>query len=267
MHFNRVILALSAVGSALSLPQLASNGNLFSLATRDTCGDDFTGKERFDCDKPAGHVLEDNGSRCGTKDMITVNENQCRVYCEVKRVGFVGRWETAPGKFGELQQPGSKGINLEEGQETTVSYGFSLGLEASYESVIGGGASFQWSKADTKAKTVQRQASGSPDYASKWVFFPKMITTCGTLTEKNYIEAQTNGRYVEPAHCGSEEKTTHNVCSTTFATKEGSVDAFWAEVFLWPDGVEVPLDVQSDAFRSAYKMFSTGPSGPGPLGS
>jgi hypothetical protein len=54
-----------------------------------------------------------------------------------------------------------------------------------------------------------------------------MRSTCGTVTERNYHEAQTNRRYVEPAHCGGEEKTTHNVCSTTFATKDGSVDALW----------------------------------------
>jgi hypothetical protein len=38
-------------------------------------------------------------------------------------------------------------------------------------------------------------------------------------------------------------------------------------VFLHPDGVEAPLDVQSPDFANAYKMFSAGPLGPGPLGS
>ncbi|KAF3022625.1 hypothetical protein E8E14_013871 [Neopestalotiopsis sp. 37M] len=255
MHFNRVSLAFSAIGSVLSLPQLVPDSNLSPLAIRDNpdvCVDDFTAKDRYDCPKPAGHVLQDNGQRCGTKDMLTAS-NRCKVYCEVRRSGWIGRWETAPGKFGELQQKGSRGLTISTGEETTVSYGFSIGLEASYESAIGGGASFQCTctKSDTKVKTVERDSVGSPDFASKWVFFPKMRSTCGTVTERNYHEAQTNGRYVEPAHCGGEEKTTHNVCSTTFATKDGSVDALWDVVFLHPDGVEAPLDVQSPDFANA----------------
>jgi hypothetical protein len=81
MHFNRVLLAFSAIGSALSLPQLVSDANLFPLAIRDNpdvCVDDFTAKDRYDCPKPAGHVLQDNGQRCGTKDMLTAS-NRCKV--------------------------------------------------------------------------------------------------------------------------------------------------------------------------------------------
>lgn len=98
----------------------------------------FDGKERFDCEKPEGHTMNDDGV-CGDPDNA---DDNCEHYCEIRRTGLVGMETIAPGKFGEYNLPGVV-YNLAEGESTTITKGFSIGVEGVAKEVIGAGVSFE----------------------------------------------------------------------------------------------------------------------------
>lgn len=223
-----------------------------SIAIRDdTCDDDFTGTDRYDCDKPAGHTLNADGS-CGN-GISPDPDQECKIYCEIRRTGWVGDMQTAPGKFGELQAKGTS-INLEEGTEVSITTGFSVGLDGTMEEVFSLGASFECTQytyltsspphcivtdkscagsvSVTKTTSIQRNGESSDDYHSKWVLWPKMVTTCGSLTSYDYSPGASGGdgsSFATPACFVNTASTVGNVCTTTpFLNSDGEVESFWA---------------------------------------
>lgn len=98
----------------------------------------FDGKEHFDCPKPEGHTLDDKGV-CGDPDNA---DDLCEHYCEVRRTGLVGMETTAPGKYGRYTGPGLTST-LGEGESTSITKGFSIGVEGVAKEVIGAGVSFE----------------------------------------------------------------------------------------------------------------------------
>jgi hypothetical protein len=130
MHFSGAGLRLSVYsiygGSNLNVPTV-QDSPMTDITPREA-GDPceyigFDGQPRYDCMKPEGHTLNEDGS-CGKPAV----ENKCEVYCETKRTGFLGVETPAPGKWANSQGPSVK-VVIAEGAETYISKGFSIGVE------------------------------------------------------------------------------------------------------------------------------------------
>ncbi|KAI1879076.1 hypothetical protein JX265_003253 [Neoarthrinium moseri] len=204
------------------------------------CAHDFSGISRTDCHKPAGHNIRSDGF-CGTKDDLQP-KNDCKFYCEIRRAGFLGNRQYAPGKFGQLQLQGDA-IGLSSGDEETITMGFEIGLEGTIEDAIGGGASFQY-----------RDPEKHPAYRSRWVFWPKMVMTCGDLARNTHHKESVPRRVgFDIDVCEGDRVTDHNVCTTTpFLDDEGNVDSFWALLYIDPKtNEEAPLENQTIMYQDA----------------
>jgi hypothetical protein len=162
--------------------------------------------------------------------------------------------QEAPGKFGELQQAGTN-VNLEEGSEVDITTKFTVGLEGSLGEAIGLGASYECmqnthlfhrlgntnasrvgSMTVNAAKSISRQGESSPKYNNRWVFWPKMVTTCGDMTSYDHYSRVGGpggvagaGGPVQVSGCFLDTvKTIYNYCTTTpFLNSDGEVDSMW----------------------------------------
>jgi len=95
----------------------------------------FSGEPRTDCARK--YYLAPDGSCDGELNP----GNQCQVFCEVKRTGFLGIETVAPGEWG-VQKPANQPFTLANGVETTVSHGFSIGIEGIVKEVFGAGVTY-----------------------------------------------------------------------------------------------------------------------------
>lgn len=102
------------------------------------CPVSFLGQSRTDCPRPEGITLNEDGS-CGP---ILPNKNSCQTFCEQKRTGLLGQETRAPGEAGLSQLPG-QALALTKGKETSISQGFSAGLEGVLKEVFGAGVTYE----------------------------------------------------------------------------------------------------------------------------
>ncbi|KAJ0310219.1 hypothetical protein Brms1b_008812 [Colletotrichum noveboracense] len=72
-----------------------------------------------------------------------VPESNCQAFCELRRTGFLGHEERAPGEGGNQMLPG-EAKELGGGFETSISNGFSIGVEGIFKEVIGAGVSYEY---------------------------------------------------------------------------------------------------------------------------
>lgn len=93
----------------------------------------FTGISRYDCPNPA--------RRCDD-DRFDWPENNCMMYCEVRRTGFMGPESEAPAPYGQARPPGQD-LQLQEGIETSVSSTIGAGLSATFLGAISLGINFE----------------------------------------------------------------------------------------------------------------------------
>ncbi|KAJ0382287.1 hypothetical protein COL922a_012875 [Colletotrichum nupharicola] len=107
-----------------------------SLSRRD-CAWAYDGVPHFDCD--AKNRLNEDGS-CGGQ---IVPESNCQAFCELRRTGFLGHEERAPGEGGNQMLPG-EAKELGGGFETSISNGFSIGVEGIFKEVIGAGVRYEY---------------------------------------------------------------------------------------------------------------------------
>ncbi|KAI1355600.1 hypothetical protein F5Y01DRAFT_326133 [Xylaria sp. FL0043] len=219
-------LLFSFTAMAMRLPGL----NLMNPAKRDTCDDAVDNIPRYDCDKPQGHTLNADGT-CGNTAMFNPTVSQCAIYCEVRRTGFLGPQQNGPGDFGRLEAPGTS-VSLTSGSSTTISYGFSIGGSKDWKDAISLGVSFDFSVSKTTIMSVTQSAPASPQYYSKWVFFPMLTETCGTVTQADYSPGVAGGNGDAPAvpNCFVDTvTTTGNVCSVSpKLDSDGNPKAIWS---------------------------------------
>lgn len=99
----------------------------------------FNGDERDDCSMGEDvYWEEDEDGVCGPIQA----DNECQVFCEQTRTGLLGPETKAPGEFGESQLPGSH-LAMTEGEETSVTQGFSVSLEGIVEEIFGAGVGYE----------------------------------------------------------------------------------------------------------------------------
>ncbi|KAK0122919.1 hypothetical protein ONS96_009944 [Cadophora gregata f. sp. sojae] len=113
-------------------------------------------------------------------------DNDCQVFCEQSRTGFLGIEQPADGEWGDGQPPGLAN-DLNTANEASVSNGISVGVEGILKEVFGAGVSYQWSTTITKVKGLQRTAEASQVFYGRWVVFPKFIQSCGKVTKRTYV--------------------------------------------------------------------------------
>ena len=119
--------------------------------TATDCPVSFFGKSRTDCPRPEGITLNEDGS-CGP---IRPNMNSCQTFCEQKRTGLLGPETRAPGEAGESQPPG-QALALTKGKETSISQGFSAGLEGVVKEVFGAGVTYECQSAFLPYRIMMR---------------------------------------------------------------------------------------------------------------
>ncbi|KAJ0279907.1 hypothetical protein COL940_006478 [Colletotrichum noveboracense] len=78
----------------------------------------------------------------GVPHLTIVPESNCQAFCELRRTGFLGHEERAPGEGGNQMLPG-EAKELGGGFETSISNGFSIGVEGIFKEVIGAGVSYE----------------------------------------------------------------------------------------------------------------------------
>ena len=135
VHNNLTFAVYGIYGGVnLAIPPGAAQpdlpGGVSTLAnTETTCpGFGYDGIPNYGCEKVA----------CGEPSP----GNNCQVYCEVRRTGFLGQEAPAPGQAGQLH---AKNINvaMTKGDEVTITSGFSIGVEGIFKETIGAGISYQ----------------------------------------------------------------------------------------------------------------------------
>ncbi|KAF2966306.1 hypothetical protein GQX73_g7266 [Xylaria multiplex] len=178
MRLQVIVLGLAGATTALWLP----NNDLErgALVKRGECDDAYNNEDLYNCPRPNGHELNADGS-CGKLADIQPDDTECNVYCEVRRRNFLGKKQTPNGPFGEQQAPGYA-LVLQEGLEVSVTEGISFGLDAALNKAFALGASLEFSVTKTTSKSIQREGEASDDYWNKWVYWPVLTTTCGSVT-------------------------------------------------------------------------------------
>ncbi|KAF0317042.1 hypothetical protein GQ607_015702 [Colletotrichum asianum] len=232
-----------------------------SLARRD-CAWAYDGVPHFDCD--AKNRLNEDGS-CGGQ---IVPESNCQAFCELRRTGFLGHEERAPGEGGNQMLPG-EAKELGGGFETSISNGFSIGVEGIFTEVIGAGVSYEWSISKTTLTTTTRSMKDvSSEQYSRWVFFPKLIESCGTVSRKTY-SAPTPctglpcaGLPADDPDCVGDLENVANVCSLVpKLNPDGEPEVFWAVRYEYEDGTPLPFDEQHFSYKTP--CVSDDPDGDG----
>lgn len=105
-------------------------------ASNDCTHPGYSGETHWTCQKD-GHHTQPDGTCEGVNE-----DNKCISFCEVKRTYFVGAEQVPAGEFGEAVSPGTT-KDLAPGSETTITTGFSVGLDATAKEAIGAGVSFE----------------------------------------------------------------------------------------------------------------------------
>ncbi|KAF4910482.1 hypothetical protein CGCVW01_v011688 [Colletotrichum viniferum] len=177
-----------------------------SLLTKRDCAYAYDGVPHFDCD--AKNKLNEDGT-CG---QITPENNKCQVFCELRRTGFLGHEQRAPGAGGDQQLPG-KAVELGAGSETSISNGFSIGVEGIFKEAIGAGVSYAWSLTKTTEYSAPTPCTGSH---------------CTSLP-------------ADDPDCIGEVENIPNVCSLVpKLNPEGSPEVLWALRYEQADGTALP---------------------------
>ncbi|KAJ9149749.1 hypothetical protein NKR23_g4108 [Pleurostoma richardsiae] len=152
----------------------------------------YTADPYFNCKQPEGHTLNSDRS-CGQPNI----ENKCEVYCEVKRTYFIGMETTAPGTWGDQIALGVR-ASLQEEDETTISKGFSIGIDGNFGDAITSGVGFEYSVEHTTVKTIPYEVDIDNVNYYRWVFFPKLVETCASVSKRAY----SSGSPCPPPVCG-----------------------------------------------------------------
>ncbi|KAI0814493.1 hypothetical protein GGR55DRAFT_675780 [Xylaria sp. FL0064] len=254
MKWQLIALAFVAASTAMRIPSTESKA--LSKRDGDHCDDAINNEPQFDCAKPEGHTLNPDGS-CGNPDEFDT-DTSCNIYCEVKRTTFLGPQQNAPEKFGEAQLS-TETLGLEEGEEVTFTTGFSIGLEGAFKDAVALGASFEFSVSKTTTKTITRSGTPSDKYRNKWVFWPVLSTTCGSVTGASCPGAAGGywGAGAVPATCDkSHTQTWGNICSTApVLNSDGNPRTVWSLVYIMDDGNQAPLEEQPDSYKDAVSSL------------
>ncbi|KAF2997743.1 hypothetical protein G7054_g9121 [Neopestalotiopsis clavispora] len=226
-----------------------------SLVKRD-CLLNFDGVSHTDCDWK--NKMQD-AEKCGDVD----TGSDCQIFCEQRRTGLLGVETKAPGMGGE-QQPVHTSITLEDGKEISISNGFSIGVDGVFKEAIGGGVSYSWSITETTTHSVSKTSTDTPpddaDWYGRWVYFPQLIESCGTISRKTLtvVGDSACGTSVCPPptrDCTGDLENLHNVCSLVPKLDDnGQPVLYWAVRWEYQNGTALPLEKQSSSYKTLCQV-------------
>ncbi|KAK7971567.1 hypothetical protein PG989_016583 [Apiospora arundinis] len=223
------------------------------LADPDDCPLAYNGISRLDC--PKKNKMNEDGS-CGE----VKPGNQCQVFCELRRTGFFGMEQRLDGEAGGRSPSGVK-VAIGAGHEVGISNGFSINAEGVIKEVIGLGVTYEWSMTEAKSVSIERTAdeTAPPGRYSRWVYFPKYVESCGTLSQKKLIKGQPCigmgcNQKPDPDTCEGDVENVENVCSMTAKRHpDGAADVDWTYRFEWEDGAPLPMKDQPHGYKELCK--------------
>jgi hypothetical protein len=233
-------------------------------ASRDPCETlSFNGQSRFDCPKKEGHTINPDTGVCGTPSPY---ENKCQTYCEVRRTGFYGLETFPDGQAGQNNGPSLK-VALAQNTEYSVTHAVSVGVEGVIADVFGLGVGYEYSVTTTKGRSIEISIDTNGKDNWRWVYFPKMIETCGDVSTQEYIpESSCTGSWCEgtspePPRCEGEIKTTHNICSLTPYILDGQPIVYWTIRYEDEDENVLPLKDQFPDYQKLCQESGGDPDG------
>ncbi|GJC89251.1 hypothetical protein ColLi_12089 [Colletotrichum liriopes] len=250
---NNLTFAAYGVGGVILAPPPGGNppdvpgSRRSSRLTKRDCAVAYDGVPHFDCE------WKNKMNEDGTCGQITPENNKCQTFCELRRTGFYGHEERAPGPGGSQQAPGVK-PELTKGHETSISNGFSIGVDGIFKDAIGAGVSYA-SYSITLTDEVE-----NPGFNHRWVFFPKLIESCGTLSRKTYSAPtpctglHCTGLPADDADCIGELETVSSVCSLVPKLDgEGNPELAWAVRYEDEAGNAKPFEEQHSSYQNVCR--------------
>ncbi|GKT66838.1 hypothetical protein ColTof3_14177 [Colletotrichum tofieldiae] len=250
---NNLTFAAYGVGGVSLAPPPGGNppdvpgSRRSSRLTKRDCAVAYDGVPHFDCE------WKNKMNEDGTCGQITPENNKCQTFCELRRTGFFGHEERAPGPGGSQQAPGVK-PELTKGHETSISNGFSIGVDGIFKDAIGAGVSYA-SYSITLTDEVE-----NPGFNHRWVFFPKLIESCGTLSRTTYSAPtpctglHCTGLPADDADCIGELETVSNVCSLVpKLDDEGNPELAWAVRYEDEAGNAKPFEEQHSSYQNVCR--------------
>lgn len=183
----------------------------------------------------------------------------CQIYCEIKRTGFYGMERPAPGSVSNMRGVPGTSLSLEKGYEFSVSHAFSATAEGTLKAVFAAGVSYAYSVTQTTGTTVVMSPEAKSDtHWSRWVYFPKLIETCGIIQRRPtrpppsctgdicLLTRQADHGCVETV----EPETLMDQCSTTPRLNDaGEPSVDWAYRFELKDGNPAPFKEQPPGYQ------------------
>ncbi|KAI0396017.1 hypothetical protein F5Y17DRAFT_151444 [Xylariaceae sp. FL0594] len=224
------------------------------LAKRD-CTFAYDGVSHFDC--AWKNQLNADGS-CAPILPTDNLDTDCKAFCELRRTGLLGPETRAWGKSGELQ-PASTQIQFQAGTEVAVTTSFSVSIEGVFKDVFGAGLGYENSMtvatSNVTAVSSGDVADPAKNFFARWVFFPKLIESCGTISEKDVTVVdgpcpECGGPIIE--RCTGEPRNYGNSCvlSPKLNPDTREPEVFWAVRWEYADGTPVPFEEQAPGYKS-----------------
>ncbi|KAG9255763.1 uncharacterized protein F5Z01DRAFT_699541 [Emericellopsis atlantica] len=227
--------------------EFVGEGPMQARADDIDCPVGFFGETRTDCARPEDITYDEEDGSCGP---ISARSNEW----------LLGPETSAPGEAGEPRSPG-QAVAMTEGEETSVSQGFSAGLEGVVKEVFGAGVTYschprmrltkhQGSRSTAKLSSFERSADppASDEYWSRWVFFPKLIESCGNIS-KQKLETAIIGKGGSAPVCKGDVETLKDKCTISPYLVDGEASALWALRYETEDGESVDLDEQHVSYK------------------
>ncbi|KAM7199706.1 hypothetical protein V8F33_004358 [Rhypophila sp. PSN 637] len=258
---NNLTFSAFGVTGAVRRPTSALTTATKKLKGRE-CRPAYDGVEHTDCDWK--NRIDPADGKCHGE---FVQSNDCQVFCELKRTGLYGRESRPDGKGGDRISPGFT-TELTETQEYTVSHAFSVSLDGVAWEAVGAGLGYQVSFSETKGHGVSKATDETSDkYFSRWVFFPKLIESCGTVSRMPAnVPGNCMGDTCAPEsgpECDGEISTVgENVCSLApLIGSDGNPEVDWALRYETDDGTPAPFGEQPKSYQHICKTDKGDPDG------
>ncbi|KAH8687580.1 hypothetical protein BGZ60DRAFT_510242 [Tricladium varicosporioides] len=166
----------------------------------------ISGVDQFDCKQKDGHYLVNGQCPLGNP------KSECKNYCEVRRTGYIGMEQAAPGDPGSPRYADT-GIDMQISESFSITKEVNAGLTAGWDTTTKTDATTAGYTSMTKDEIKGRY--------TRWRFWPSMVSTCGSTTEQQMVTSRCSGMSCTggssfAGECKGNPIYKGNVCSTTY---------------------------------------------------
>ncbi|KAH6683016.1 hypothetical protein B0J14DRAFT_694444 [Halenospora varia] len=177
----------------------------------------ISGVDQFNCKQIDGHYLVNGQCPLGNP------KSECKNYCEIRRTGYIGLEQAAPGSPGAPRYSDT-GIDMEISKSFSVTKETNVGLTAGWGKIFEASVSYKYTTTATDATTAGYKSMTKEELKgrySRWRFWPSMVSTCGSTTEQQMVTSRCSGMSCTGGssfarECKGNPIYKGNVCSTTY---------------------------------------------------